>query len=442
MLQRSLAHVSPARLIFTSILIALACGTILLKLPFCYINHLSWMDALFTAASCLCTCGLTTVATTEFTFVGQCVLLLLIQVGGLGIVTFFFISFFFNAAFSTPVMAGQALDLDTTKDVKKIIFFIIFFTIFIETLGTIIFFFNIHNNYSFLKALFLSLFHSVSTFCDAGISLFPNGMTFYKNHLTLLLGNCFVMLSAMIGFITSYEIFNYIKSIRYKKRFHFSLQTKLVIYMTFFIVIGGTLLYWILERHNTFAGMGPLTTLVNALYNAISSRGTGFSTVSTDQLQLATLLLIILVSFIGAAPLSTSGGIKVTTAALCMGFIKAAIVGRTTVSIMGRSIANDQLYKAMAITFLSLFWVILTTFVLLITEHNWLFIDILFEVFSAFATLGLSLGITPHLSTIGKIFIIITMIIGRIGALTLVLALWRKHENPEFSYPEERILLG
>ncbi len=354
----------------------------------------------------------------------------------------FFISFFVHPAFSTQVMAGQVLDLESLKDVKKIIFFIIFFTLFIELIGTGIFFFNIYNEYSFLRALFLSFFHSVSAFCDAGISLFSEGMIPYKSHLTLLLGNCFVMLSAMVGFITWYEIFNYIKSIRNKKRFHFSLQTKVVISMTIFIVVSGTLLYWMLERHNTFSEMNFQTGIVNAFYNTISSRGTGFTTVSTNQLQLATLLIIMVLCFIGAAPLSTGGGIKVTTFALCIGFIKAAIIGKTSVSLMGRAIAKDQLYKAMAITFLSFIWIIITTFFLLITERNWSFIDILFEVVSAFATLGLSLGITPYLSNIGKIFIIVTMIIGRIGALTLVLAFYKKHEVSGYSYPEERILLG
>ncbi len=438
----SMAHVSPARLIFMFTLIAIACGTILLKLPFCHTGVISWIDALFTSATCLCTCGLTTVPCIEFTFLGQCIVLLLIQIGGLGIVTFFFILFFVNPSFSTQVMAGQVLDLESLRDIKKFIYFIIFFTFFIEVLGTVIFFFNIYNDYSFLRALFLSFFHAVSTFCDAGISLFPEGMIPYKDNLILLLGNCFIMLSGMLGFIAWNEIFNYMKSIGNKKRFHFSLQTKVMVYMTIFIVVSGALLYWMLEHHNTFAEMNPLTAIVNALYNAISSRGTGFTTIQTNQLQLATILLIIILSFIGVAPLSTGGGIKVTTFALCIGFIKAAVIGRTNVSLMGRSIAIDQLYKAIAITFLSLIWIIITTFFLLITEKDWSFIEILFEVVSAFATLGLSLGITPYLSAIGKIFIILTMIIGRIGALAFVLALYKRHELPEFSYPEERVLIG
>lgn len=184
-MQRSMAHVSPPRLMFASIVIAIAIGTVLLKLPFSHIREISWIDALFTSATCLCTSGLMTIPSTEFTFLGQCILLLLIQVGGLGIVTFFFISFFVHRAFSTQVMAVQVLDLESLKDIKKIIFFIIFFTLFIELLGSFLFFFNIYSEYPFFRSLFLSIFHSVATFCDAGISLFPEGMIPYKNHLIL-----------------------------------------------------------------------------------------------------------------------------------------------------------------------------------------------------------------------------------------------------------------
>lgn len=439
---RSITHVSPARLVSNAILLAIGCGTILLKLPFSHTSFISWIDALFTATTCLCTCGLMTISPFEFTVFGQCVLLFLIQIGGLGLVSFFFILFFIHPGFSTQVMAGQVLDLESLKDVKKIIFFIISFTLIIELIGASIFFLNIYSEYSVLKALFLSVFHSVAAFCDAGISLFPDGMIAYKNHLLLLLGSCLVMLCGTGGFISWYEIFNFFKTRYKKKRFHFSLQTKVVIYVTMFLIVGGTAFYWMLERNNTFDQMNFITALVNSLYNTISSRGTGFATIQPNQLQLATLLLIMVLCFIGAAPLSTGGGIKVTTFALCIGFIKAAVIGKTSVTLKGRTIAKDQLYKAMAITFLSLIWIVITTFFLLITERDWSFIDILFEVVSAFATLGLSLGITPYLSIIGKIFIIITMIIGRIGALTLVLAFYKKHEVPDFSYPEERILLG
>jgi trk system potassium uptake protein len=441
---RSIAHFSAARSLLYSILLAIGCGTVLLKLPVCHTIGISWIDALFTTTSCLCICGLSTVPFLSFTLIGQCILLILIQVGGLGLVTltFFFMSFFFKFGFTTQIIAGQLMELESWKDIKKFIFFIIFFTGCIELIGAIGTFFSIYHDYSLLRAIFLSLFHAVATFCDAGVSLFPEGMITYRTHYMMLLFDCFIMISGGLGFFTWYELFKYVKTFREKKRFHFSLQTKIVLYMTCILIFGAVLIYWMLERNNTLASMSPLLAIVNAFFNGIASRGTGFSTVHSGELQLATLLLIMVVSFIGSAPGSTGSGIKITTFALFVAIIKSAISGRTSVSMMGRSIAKDQIFKALAIPSLALFWIVMTTFFLLITEEGWSFIDILFESVSAFATLGLSTGLTPALSVIGKFFIILSMIIGRLGALAFVLALYKRHEIPEFSYPEERIIVG
>lgn len=414
----------------------------LLKLPMSHAGEISWIDAFFTATSCLCICGLSTIPFASFTMIGQCILLMLIQIGGLGLVTltFFLMSFFFKFGFTTQVIAGQLMELESWKDIKKFIFFIIGFTVCIETIGAIATFISIHNDYSLLRGIFLSIFHAVSTFCDAGISLFPRGMISYKSHYIMLLFDCCIMISAGLGFITWYELFKYIKSFGQKKRFHWSLQTKIVLSMTLLLVCSSFLLFWMLERHNTLGAMSPLLATINAFFNSVAIRGTGLSTVSTDQLQLATLLLIMVISFIGSAPGSTGSGIKVTTFAIFAAVVQAAIAGRTNVSLMGRSIAKDQMYKSIAILSLSLAWIIISTFLLLITEEGWSFVDILFESVSAFATLGLSTGITASLSSLGKLFIISNMIIGRIGALIFVLALYKRHEIPEFSYPEERII--
>lgn len=440
---RSFAHFSSARLILLSILGAVGCGTFLLSLPACH-GAISMLDALFTTTSCLCICGLSTVPFASFTFLGQCVLLALIQIGGLSLVTltFFLMSFFIKFGFTTQVMAGQLMELESWKDIKKIIFFIIGFTLCIELLGSCLTFMSIYHDYPLWRAVFLSVFHTVSTFCDAGVSLFPEGMITYKNHYMMLLINGCIMIAAGIGFITWYEIYNYLKSMRCQKRLHISLQTKIVLTMTVCLVVSSCVLYWILEHNNTLSGMSPFLSIVNAIFNGIAIRGTGFSTVPTGQLQVATLLLIMVMAFIGSAPGSTGSGIKVTTFAIFAALIKSTIMGRTKVSIMGRSIAQDQVYKAVAIPALALGWIALTTFLLLITEEGFSFIALLFETVSAFATLGLSTGITPSLSFMGKIFIIISMIIGRMGALTFVLSIYKRHDIPEFSYPQERIIVG
>lgn len=441
---RSMARFSPARLILVSIIVAIIVGTALLSLPWSQEIPIPFLDRLFTATSALCTCGLLTIPLDYFTPFGHGMLLLLIQVGGLGLITLtlFLMSFFIRFGFATQLMAGQLLDLESWKNIKKILFFIVLITLIVESIGTLFIFGSIYKEYTIYQALFLSVFHAVSAFCDAGLSLFPQGFITHKDNFMLLLTVSCMMVFSGIGFITWHDIIQRIKTYKQRKKNHISLHSKIIILMTLILISSAVLLYWILERHNTLLTMSMPLGLVNALFNGIAMRGAGFTTMPIYQLQLATLLLIMIMAFIGSSPGSTGSGIKVTTFAILIATIKSAIKGQTIVTIMGRTIARDQVYKAMAIVVLGSTWILITTFCLLITEQEMSFLDILFESTSAFATLGLSTGITPDLSPLGKIFIIISMIIGRIGALGLVLVFLKKHENPEFSYPEERIILG
>jgi len=441
---RSMAQFSPARFILVSIIAAIIVGTILLSVPWSQKVPIPFVDTLFTATSALCTCGLLTIPLSNFTPFGHCMLLLLIQIGGLGLITLtlFLMSCFIRFGFATQLMAGQLLELESWKNIRNILFFIVLVTLCVESLGALLIFGSIYQDYALSKALFLAVFHAVSSFCDAGLSLFPQGFITHKDNFMLLLTVSCIMTFSGLGFITWYDIMQCIKTYKQRKKNHLSLHSKIVISMAFFLVSSSALLYWILERHNTLLSLSMPLGLINALFNGIALRGTGFTTIPIDQLQLATLLLIMIMAFIGSSPGSTGSGVKVTTFAILIATIKSAIKGQTIVTIMGRTIAKDQTYKAIAIIVLGCSWILITTFCLLITEQGMSFLDILFESVSSFATLGLSTGITPYLSSTGKFFIILSMIIGRIGALGLVLAFWKKHENPEFSYPEERIILG
>jgi len=439
-----MAQFSPARFILVSIIAAIIVGTILLSVPWSQKVPIPFVDTLFTATSALCTCGLLTIPLSNFTPFGHCMLLLLIQIGGLGLITLtlFLMSCFIRFGFATQLMAGQLLELESWKNIRNILFFIVLVTLCVESLGALLIFGSIYQDYALSKALFLAVFHAVSSFCDAGLSLFPQGFITHKDNFMLLLTVSCIMTFSGLGFITWYDIMQCIKTYKQRKKNHLSLHSKIVISMAFFLVSSSALLYWILERHNTLLSLSMPLGLINALFNGIALRGTGFTTIPIDQLQLATLLLIMIMAFIGSSPGSTGSGVKVTTFAILIATIKSAIKGQTIVTIMGRTIAKDQTYKAIAIIVLGCSWILITTFCLLITEQGMSFLDILFESVSSFATLGLSTGITPYLSSTGKFFIILSMIIGRIGALGLVLAFWKKHENPEFSYPEERIILG
>jgi trk system potassium uptake protein TrkH len=434
---------SPSRTIFISMSVAIAVGTFLLALPFSRTQPIPFIDLLFTATSCTCVTGLLTVPLENFTPIGQAIIMMLIQIGGLGLITltFFVVSLFVNLGLSSQVMAGEMLDLDSWKHTKKILLFIIGLTAVIELLGAFFIFQTLQHDFTLSKALFYSLFQSISAFCNAGITPFAGGMVIYSQNYNMLLVTSLLMICGGLGFITWRELATKFNPWIAKKRTCLSLQTKIVLWYYFFFAIAGTFVFWLLEHNNTFEGFsGPLQCL-NAFFTSVTSRSGGYLSVHPDDMQHASIFTIMINSFIGSAPGSTGGGIKLTTAAIFIATINAAIMSKTNVDLNGRTISKDQVYRALAIVSLSIVWVVLTIFCLLITENSWPFLDIVFEVISAFSTLGASIGITPHLSIIGKLLIAISMFIGRVGSLTLLIALRKKNDVREYTYPEERVMV-
>lgn len=445
---RKLAHFSPGRFIFASIFIAISLGTLLLSLPSAQARPIKLFDLIFTATSATCVTGLFTVPLDHFTQFGHAIILLLIQIGGLGLITLtiFLMSLFINLGFATQVMAGKMLDLESWKNIKQFILFIIGLTLIVELIGALWIFATIYHEYAWQRACFLSLFHAINSFCNAGVSLFNGGgLHAYATNYSMLTVTMILMFAGSFGFLTWHEIIHYAQAKLQRKRHPFSLNTKIIIYGSLVLILAGTLVLFIIERNHAFATMSKPLALMNALFHAIASRSTGILTVDAHAFATASLFFILLLAFIGAAPASTGSGIKITTFAVCIATLKAAIADRTEVEIRGRRIAIDQVHKAIAIISLSIFWITFTTFMLLILEQGFTFFELFLETASAFATLGLSTGISAHLSDMGKILIIFSMIIGRIGSLTLVLALKKrssKTDATEFSYPEERIVLS
>jgi trk system potassium uptake protein TrkH len=309
-----------------------------------------------------------------------------------------------------------------------------------------IIFITLRHDYAPGYACFLSLFHAVTCFCNAGITLFKGGMQTYNNNFLMLITSAVLIVSGGLGFLTWHEMAHHLNAKRHKKWHALSLNTKIVLWGTLLLIIGSTVIIYLLEARHAFAAMNIPQSFFNALFQAVSSRSAGLLTVNIQTFHVATLFFMALCALIGTGPLSSGSGIKITTFAVFIATVRAAIFGRTDVEIKGRSIANDQVYKAIAIVSLSSFWIALSTFALLIIEPTLHFSDLFLESISAFTTLGISTGITPALSTTGKLFIIVNMIIGRIGSLTLILALKElrsKKSGPnEFSYPEERVLLS
>jgi trk system potassium uptake protein len=447
---RKLAHFHPGRVIVSALFIIIATGTFLLSLPLSRTTGISFIDLLFTATSALCVTGLSSVPLDQFTPFGHTILLFLIQIGGLGIITLtlFIMSLVVNLGFTAQLMAGQLLEIESWKHIKRILYNIVLLTISIECIGAALLFPSIKAHYTTNKALFLSLFHSVSSFCNAGFSLFEGySLTQFSQSYNVLIITSILMIAGSLGFIVWIDIFRYCRSLRQKKRYTFSLLSKIVLTGTCVLLIGGTLILWILQRHNTFELMNGPLSILHSFFQSATLRSTGSLAIPIYTLTYATLVFMLSLAFIGAAPGSTGSGIKLTSFAIVLATIATALTDNTEVNIKGRQIPKDQVYKSITIVAFSAIWIFVTIVCLLITELYGNPFDVILEAVSAFTNVGLSTGMTKALSFQGKIFIIMSMIIGRIGSLTLLLALRKpslQHEvqKTHISYPEERVMLS
>jgi trk system potassium uptake protein TrkH len=442
---KKIAHIASERIVLLSIFFTILIGTLLLALPICQHTPTSLIDLFFTATSATCVTGLLTIPLDHFTIYGKCVILALIQIGGIGLITMtlFAMSLFIDLGLATQLIAGKLLEFDSWQNIRKFLIFIIIITLSIELLGALAMLPILLDLYNPQQAIFFSVFHAVSSFCSAGFTLFSGNMEQFQANYAMLFITAVLVFFGGLGFITIHEIVKSFTAWREKKRYVFSLHSKIVLYGTFATIFIFTVLFWALEHTHSLSKMALDDSMGIALFNAIVLRSVGFLSIAVQGLQPATLLLIVIMAFIGSAPGSTGSGVKITTIALFLATMKAAVTGRNSVELRGRSIAKDQIYKSIAIIAIALFIIVATTFCLLITEKKATFIALFFEAVAAFTNLGVSLGITPFLTTFGKICIILSMIGGRIGALTLILALRKKPktEHPGFSYPEERVML-
>lgn len=304
---------SPGRTLLLSILSTIIIGTFLLSLPCAQKGAHSLLDIFFTATSATCVTGLLTIPLDSFTFIGQLIILILIQIGGLGLITLtvFLMSLFIELGLGTQYMAGQVLELDSWKNSRKMITFIIGLTISVELIGTVLIFFTLPSERSLGNTLFLSVLHSVSSFCSAGFYLFRNGFNPLKTDVTFLFITTILMLVGELGFIVWREITERVQSLLYHKRpHHFSLHTKIVLSMTTSLIMFTFLILWFLEHKRSFNDASFLTTFFNILFNAVSYRSTGFTTLAISTVHLATFFIIMVISFIGSSPGSTGSGIN------------------------------------------------------------------------------------------------------------------------------------
>jgi trk system potassium uptake protein len=446
-----LKRLTPSQVLVIGFALTILTGAVLLSLPISTESGkpLPFIDALFTSTSAVCVTGLVVVdtATTYNTF-GEVVIMLLIQIGGLGFMTFgtfFAILVGKKIGFRERLILREAFNQINISGVVRLVLMVLAITLVIESLGFIVLAIRFIPEWGWEKGLYYALFHSVSAFNNAGFDLFGDYEKF--SSLTRYVGDPIVNLTISslfilggIGFIVILELVQY----RVTKRL--SLHTKLVLTMTAFLIFVGTIIILATEWTNP-ATLGELSfgdKLLSSYFQSVTPRTAGFNTLNIADMYPATLFFIILLMFVGASPGSTGGGIKTTTLTTILLAVWSMIRGRDNVVTYRRRIPYDQVYKALTVTVAALTLVIMVTMLLTITEHADI-LTALFETVSAFGTVGLTMGLTPELTVAGKILIILTMFAGRLGPLTIAVAIARSlrdQQEPPIRYPEEKPLIG
>ncbi|TCO06062.1 TrkH family potassium uptake protein [Natronoflexus pectinivorans] len=445
---------NPAALLAFSFLTLIIIGTILLHLPeMTTTGTISWIDALFTSTSAACVTGLTVVDTgTYFSFKGQVVILCLIFAGGLNMLTIAtFIGSLYHKAGSlhaAGVIKGF-LDTDQTANLQAILRNVVIYACIIQFAGIWLVYFSWGQEVqfaNFTEKFYFSLFHAMSAFNNAGFSLYADNLYHegirhqYFMHMAVAL----LIVIGGLGFLVLQDMFA--KKNREDRKRHpwkkLLVNTRLVLYVTAALIITGTVLFFLLEHNNALKDYPLHGKLVASLFQSVTTRTAGFNTVDTSILSSPSIFLFMLLMFIGASPGSTGGGVKTTTFAVALKAAWANLRGKEHVEFFNRNISWVYVNKTYAVLFSAVSLIVLFTFLLLIAEPDFNFKVIFFELISAFGTVGLSLGITPELGSTGKTILVFAMFVGRIGSLTLGLALTRRVIYTKYRYPNARLMIG
>ena len=396
-------------------------GFILLSIPLFHKTDIAFLDNLFISTSAISTTGLVTVSIFDsYNFFGQFIIMGLIQIGGIGYMTLTTYYLIFTTKKIThwhSKLIGTEFTLPNTIQIKDFIKSVIIFTLVMEIIGAILFYFAFTNaGMDNLKAVWFSIFHSVSTFCTAGFGLFNDGFESYQDNTFINTIISILAISGSLGFIVITDLWYRISG----KSKEISFTTKIIIYGFLFLLILGTLLIYSSE---SLSILGSSNTLMTSFFQAMSAMTTvGFNTIAIGEFSLPILLLITFLMYIGASPSGTAGGMKITTLTAMLAILKSRLFGQTKITFLNRLIPFERIYVATSTFMLYTSLIFLFSFLLSYFE-KFSFESILFEVASALGTVGLSTGITGDLSNIGKILIIILMFIGRVGVLTFGFAL-------------------
>ena len=433
-------------------------------LPNATTRPIHFVDALFTATTSVCVTGLTTVdVATTFTHIGHVIIMILIQIGGIGVMTFtsfFALSFMGHSSFTSKLMLKDMLNEERTGGLFRVILNILFVTFFIEGIGAYFIYMDIRGTLpgaTVQDDIFFAIFHAISAFCNAGISTLSGNMC---DPLVVHNYNLHVWISLLIifGGLGFPIVFNYLKLLRHfivntfmvatrlqKRYIHtpriINIHTYIVVISTLALIIGGMILYFIFETDNTLAGLPLKGKLADSLLGAVTPRTAGFTVADMGTLRPVTLMLTLILMVIGAAPMSTGGGLKVTT--VFVAIVTALNVAREKekVEVRKREISPATIRRAFATIVLYFIFASVAVWMLSYTEEGTPIFTLTFEVVSALSTVGSSLNFSPLLSMAGKLIIICTMLIGRIGVLTFMVSFIKEYKKRDYTYPQENILM-
>lgn len=441
---------TPVQIVVIGFALTILIGALILKLPMAAADGKStpFIDCLFTATSAVCVTGLVTVDTgTHWTYFGKTVIMMLIQIGGLGFMSFAtLVSLIIGKKITLRerLVMQESLNSSSLQGLVRLVKYILTFTFSVELAGALLLSTQFIPEFGLGKGIYYSIFHSVSAFCNAGFDLmgnFASLVPYYNNSIIILTVGALIVIGGL-GFIVWDEIYHY------KKIKRFSLHTKVVLSMTAILIASGAILFFVFEFNNpdTMQPMSLKGKLLSSLFASISPRTAGFNSVNLTAMTSASILLTIILMFIGGSPGSTAGGIKTSTFGILLMTVVSVIRGREDTEYFKRRVSKDIVYKALAVTVIGLGIVFAVTMILSFTERGsgMPFEYYLYEATSGFGTVGLTLGLTQKLTAFGKALIALTMYAGRVGPLTIAVALTiRKHDKGNsIRYPEDKILVG
>ena len=446
LINKSQTRLNAVQILAIGFLSVIIIGGIILSLPISSVDGRSTnlLDSIFTSTSAVCVTGLVTIDTgTHWNTFGQIIILMLIEIGGLGfmsVTTFVAILLGKKITLRDRLIMQEAMNTFGIQGLVKMVRYVIILTFSLQLGGALILSTQFIPQFGIKKGIFYSIFHAASSFCNAGFDLFGNfsSLTSYSSNAVVVLTLSILLILGGLGFTVLLELYNY------KRDRKLSVNSKMVLYVSGMLIVIGTILMFAFEFNNpeTIGNMSMGNKILNSFFSAVSPRTAGFNTVSIDGMTTSSKLISVILMVIGGSSGSTAGGLKTATFGVTILTVICVLKGREDTEAFGRRLSKETVYKAFTLLAIAVFVVLFVTMILTIVEPDQSFINLLYEAASAFGTAGLTTGVTQQLSLIGKIVIMITMYLGRVGPLTVFVAILNRKKKVPYKYAEGKILIG